>query len=53
MAKLLECERVLMEDMPIIPIYYYAITELRNPGLRGAEPNALGHYTWKDVHLAQ
>lgn len=51
--KLLECENILMEDMPVVPIYYYAITELRNPALRGAEPNALGHYTWKDIHLAQ
>jgi oligopeptide transport system substrate-binding protein len=52
MGKLAECEAILMEDMPVIPIYYYAITEMRNPALKGAEPNALGHYTWKDVYLA-
>jgi oligopeptide transport system substrate-binding protein len=53
MAKLLECERILMEDMPVIPIYYYAITEMRNPKLKGAEPNALGQYPWKDVYLGE
>jgi oligopeptide transport system substrate-binding protein len=51
MDKLRECEKILMEDMPIIPIYYYALTELRNPAIKNAIPNALGMYSWKDIYL--
>lgn len=51
LEKLLEGERLLMEDMPVIPIYYYALTEMRNPRLRNALPNPLGMYSWKDVYL--
>ncbi len=50
--KLRECEKILMEDMPIIPIYYYALTELRSPAIQNAIPNSLGMYSWKDVYLA-
>ena len=52
LEKLLEAERILMADMPVIPIYYYAITEMRNTRLQNAFPNPLGMYSWKDVHLA-
>lgn len=51
MLKLGECEKMLMEDMPVIPIYYYSLTELRNPALQNAVPNPLGMYTWKDIYL--
>ena len=52
LEKLRECEKILMEDMPIIPIYYYALTELRNPAIQNAIPNSLGMYSWKDLYLA-
>ncbi|MDB5104658.1 MAG: transporter substrate-binding protein [Fibrobacteres bacterium] len=52
LAKLKEAEAILMDDMPIIPIYTYALTELRSPNLRNALPNPLGMYSWKDIHLA-
>jgi oligopeptide transport system substrate-binding protein len=52
LAKLKEAEGILMEDMPVIPIYYYALMEMRSPKLRNANPNPLGMYTWKDIHLA-
>jgi oligopeptide transport system substrate-binding protein len=51
LAKLKEAETMLMDDMPVIPIYYYALMELRNPKLQNAVPNPLGMYTWKDIHL--
>ncbi len=51
MEKLKECEKMLMEDMPILPIYYYALTELRNPAIKNAAPNPLGMYSWKDITL--
>lgn len=49
--KLRECEKILMEDMPIIPIYYYALMEMRNPAIQNAAPNPLGMYSWKDIDL--
>ncbi|HKP97870.1 MAG TPA: peptide ABC transporter substrate-binding protein [Fibrobacteria bacterium] len=52
LAKLKEAEAILMDDMPVIPVYYYALTELRNPKLQNAIPNPLGMYTWKEIHLA-
>ncbi len=51
MAKLAECESILMEDMPVIPIYYYSGKELRHPGIKGAIPNPMGMYSWKDVYI--
>ncbi len=51
MKKLFACEKMLMEEMPIIPIYYYSIMELRNPKLRNASPNPLGDYSLRDVYL--
>jgi oligopeptide transport system substrate-binding protein len=52
MAKLKEAEGIMMEGMPVIPIYYYALQEMRNPKLQNAVPNPLGQYTWKDIYLA-
>src|SRR5690606_32984476 len=52
MAKLKEAEAILMDDMPIIPIYYYSLAELHDPKIRNAVPNPLGLYSWKDLHLA-
>jgi oligopeptide transport system substrate-binding protein len=48
---LLECENILMEDMPVIPVYYYTFSEMRNPGLKNADPNPIEMYSWKDVYL--
>ncbi len=46
-----EAERLLMEDMPVAPIYFYALSELRTPRLRHATPNPLGMYDWKAITL--
>jgi oligopeptide transport system substrate-binding protein len=51
LAKLKEAETLLMEEMPVIPIYSYALTEMRSAKLRNALPNPLGMYSWKDIHL--
>jgi oligopeptide transport system substrate-binding protein len=52
MEKLKEAEAILMDRMPVIPIYYYSLQEMRSPKLKNAEPNPLGRYTWKDIYLA-
>jgi oligopeptide transport system substrate-binding protein len=52
MAKLKEAEAIMMDGMPVIPIYYYSLQEMRSPKLRNAVPNPLGQYSWKDIYLA-
>ncbi len=41
MAVLREAERLLLDDVPIMPIYYYTSTFLVRPGLEGVTPNLL------------
>lgn len=46
-----EAETILMENMPIIPIYIYQTKNLKNPDLKGIPPNIMDHYNWKYVYL--
>ncbi len=47
-----QAEAILMRDMPIIPIYHYALTELRSPRLLNAVPDPLGLYAWKSLSFS-
>lgn len=44
MALLEEAERVMLEDQPVIPLYYYVTSRLVKPWVRGWAPNVM------DVH---
>tara|TARA_R110000824_G_scaffold288508_3_gene476759 strand:- start:80990 stop:82618 length:1629 start_codon:yes stop_codon:yes gene_type:complete len=46
-----EAETILMENMPIIPIYIYQTKNLKHPDLQGAPSNIMDHYNWKYVYL--
>ncbi len=46
-----EAETILMENMPIIPIYIYQTKNLKNPDMKGIPPNIMDHYNWKYVYL--
>jgi oligopeptide transport system substrate-binding protein len=46
-----QAEDLLMDELPIIPVYHYAVTEMRSPRLRGASPSPLGMYAWKHLSL--
>ena len=46
-----EAETILMENMPIIPIYIYQTKNLKHPDLKGAPSNIMDHYNWKYVYL--
>lgn len=51
-ARLLEeAERVLLADMPIIPLYFYVRQRLIQPWVRGFEPNILDHQYHKNYHI--
>jgi len=40
-------ERLLLDDVPIVPIYYYTTTILVRPGLEGVEPNLLNRIDFR------
>lgn len=51
-AQLLEeAERVLLADMPIIPIYYYVTSRLIKPWVKGYEPNIMDHHHHKYFYI--
>jgi len=55
MAKRLEifqrAEEILLEECPIIPIYFYTRVHLLHPSVKGWEPNILDHHPYKHVWL--
>ena len=47
----LEAETMLMESMPIIPLYTYQSKHLKHPSLQGIPPNILNYFNFKYVTL--
>jgi oligopeptide transport system substrate-binding protein len=46
-----EAEAVLLDDMPIIPIYFYVSTHLVRPWVGGREPNIMDHHFTKNLYI--
>jgi len=46
-----EAERVLLDDMPIIPVYTYVTKRLVDPHLKGWQSNVMDHHYSKDMFL--
>jgi len=46
-----EAETILMNAMPVIPIYTYQSKHLKHPSLKGMPPNIMDYYNWKYVYL--
>jgi len=46
-----EAETILMNEMPIIPIYIYQTKNLKSPDIKGAPSNIMDHYNWKYIYL--
>jgi oligopeptide transport system substrate-binding protein len=53
MRKLADCERRLLRQMPILPLYYNVFSSLRKPYVHGFDPRHLGlvrfKYVWVDT----
>ena len=45
-------EAVLLEEMPIIPIYYYTRVYALRPEVKNWNPNILDHHPWKHIYLS-
>ncbi len=46
-----EAERVLLEDLPIMPLYFYATTRLVKPWVAGLGQNIMNHHHSKDLRI--
>jgi oligopeptide transport system substrate-binding protein len=46
-----EAERVLLEDMPIIPIYFYVSKHLVKPWVGGFQSNIMDHHYSKHLYI--
>jgi len=50
-AVLQEAERLLLEEAPIVPIYFYTNIFLKHPDLKGISPNLLGYVSFKRLYF--
>ena len=39
-----EAERVMLDDMPVLPIYYYVSKQMVKPWVGGYESNIMDHH---------
>jgi len=53
MEDLRRAEAILLEEVPIIPIYFYTQVMLVRPGLEGVYPNALNRVDFGVIHWAK
>lgn len=51
-ALLEEAERILLEDPPLLPLYFYVSKRLVKPYVTGWQPNLLDHHYTKHLRLA-
>lgn len=45
-------EQIIVNELPILPLYYYTSARLVSPKVRGYRITLLDSYPWKDVDLA-
>jgi oligopeptide transport system substrate-binding protein len=48
-----QAEKILLEELPIMPIYYYMSTYLVDPRVKGWHPTILDHHPYKHVYLEE
>jgi len=48
---LADAEQVLMDDMPIMPIYFYTDSWVQNPSVKGVQITGLGDVDWKAAYI--
>ncbi|HSG64206.1 MAG TPA: peptide ABC transporter substrate-binding protein, partial [Gammaproteobacteria bacterium] len=48
-----EAERILLEDMPILPLYFYVTAKLVKPWVGGYQSNIMDHHRSKDFYILE
>jgi len=46
-----EAEEILMDQLPIIPIYIYTRVYALHPAVKNWHANVLDHHPWKHIDL--
>lgn len=46
-----EAERILLDEMPVLPLYFYTRIYLKSRDVAGWQPNLLGYISFKDLDL--
>lgn len=46
-------EEILLEEAPIVPIYFYTRKFLMDPAVQGYVPNHMGYIRWQELSLAE
>jgi oligopeptide transport system substrate-binding protein len=50
-ALLKQAEDIVLEDLPIVPIYFYTRKYLQAPEVKGYVPNVLGYHRFQDFYI--
>jgi oligopeptide transport system substrate-binding protein len=48
-----QAEQILLEEAPLIPLYFYVSKHLIKPWVKGFEPNIMDHVYSKDLYILQ
>jgi len=48
-----QAESILLDELPIIPVYYYTTNYLLHPSVKGWHPLILNNHPYKFIHLTQ
>ncbi|WP_309385796.1 peptide ABC transporter substrate-binding protein [Cerasicoccus frondis] len=51
LATFQQAEAILLEEMPVAPIYFYVSAYLVNPAVQGWYPNILDQHPWQGIYL--
>ena len=51
MDMLAEAERVMLEDMPIVPLYFYVSKKMVKPWVAGMEANIMDHHHSRHLRI--
>jgi oligopeptide transport system substrate-binding protein len=51
-ALLMDAERILMRELPVVPLYWYTRIYLKDPRLRGWNPKLLDNRPYKELYFA-
>jgi oligopeptide transport system substrate-binding protein len=46
-----KAEAILLDEMPIMPIYFYTQPRLLRPSVRGWHPNVIDDFDFKSLYL--
>lgn len=52
-ALLQKAEEIFMDELPVIPVYFYTDSWVQNPKLKGVSFDAMGNIDWKWADLEQ